>query len=121
MNNPHPDEFGMADAQDEMFEVTPAFLAFARKAFKVWQSGDTDAEKGSEIRRLVLVALAEGDEDESSHTDGPAIQQDGFPHTQSVDDHRLESDAEHLLERACRVAWAVTCWKQQRTMKSNRP
>ena len=82
MNDPHTAHTALdqQDAQDD-FEVTPDFLAFARKAFKVWQSGDTDAEKGSEIRRLALLALAEksneGDED-----NGETIRQHRIPNTQ---------------------------------------
>ena len=104
MNDPHREpEIGMDDAQDEMFEVTPSFLAFSRKVYKIWQSGDTDPEKAEQIRVLALSALAARSDDEegkSSHTDGPAIQQDGFPHTQGIDDSRLESDAERLLGHA---------------------
>ena len=84
MNDPHREpEIGMDDAQDEMFEVTPSFLAFSRKVYKIWQSGDTDPEKAEQIRVLALSALANRDEDDetSIHTDGPAE-----PHTQGIDD-----------------------------------
>ncbi len=86
----------MDDAQDEMFEVTPSFLAFSRKVYKIWQSGDTDPEKAEQIRVLALSALANRDEDDetSIHTDGPAE-----PHTQGIDDERLESE-EDAIESA---------------------
>ena len=102
MNDPHREpEVGLDDAQqDEMFEVTPAFLAFARKAFKVWRSGDSDPQKAEQIRVLALSALANRDEnndDETSiHTDGPEVIE---PHTQGIDDERLES-ADDAIESA---------------------
>ena len=89
MNNPHPLETGIDDGQpNDLFEVTPDFLAFARKAFVVWKGSGTDPEKGNEIRRLALVALANRDEDEDEETP--------IPHTQGIDDERLESDARRL-------------------------
>ena len=63
---------------------TSDFLDFLGKAYRVWKDGSlSDPDKGNEIRRLALVALANRDEDDeedetSIHTDGPAE-----PHTQA--------------------------------------
>ena len=100
MNCPHSEpEIGMDDAQDEMFEVTPSFLAFSRKVYKIWQSGDTDPEKAEQIRVLTLSALAARSDDEgddtSIHSDEPAE-----PHTQGVEDSRLESEEDREIESA---------------------
>jgi len=102
MNCPHSqntaDESGMAgDRPDNPLELPPSFFAFVQKAFKVWQSGDTDPEKAEQIRVLALSALAARNEDEetSIHTDGPAE-----PHTQGIDDERLESVEDREIESA---------------------
>ncbi len=96
MNNPHTD-YLLGDRQDDNMKTTTVdsdFGEFLDAAYRVWKDGTlSDPDKGNEIRRLALVALAnrdEDDEDETSiHTDGPAE-----PHTQAG---TLESDAAGLM------------------------
>lgn len=107
MNNPHQQNL-LNDQQDDgqqddMFEVTPSFLAFSRKVYQVWKGSGTDPQKAEQIRVLALSALAardEDDEDDDSHTDGPEIRQHRLPNTQGsrvgfdrIEDGQLESDA----------------------------
>ena len=89
MNNPHPLKPELQDDDDmKTTTVDSCFGEFLDAAYRVWQDGSLgDPEKGNEIRRLALVALAnrdEEDEDEetTAYTDGPAIRQNKLPNTQ---------------------------------------
>jgi hypothetical protein len=93
VNDPHTQ--GIAgDKQNKGREPMLAdgdFYTFLKEAYKVWRSGDTNPEKGNEIRRLVLIALANKDESNGEKEDHNA------PHTQGIEDARLESDAMALF------------------------
>ncbi len=83
MNNPHTANTADDDTEMKTTTVDSCFGEFLDAAYRVWKDGSlSDPDKGNEIRRLALVALAnrdEDDEDETSiHTDGPAE-----PHTQA--------------------------------------
>ena len=96
MNNPHTANTA-DDRQDDDMKTTTVdsdFGEFLDRAYEVWKDGTlSDPDKGNEIRRLALVALANRDENSndetSTHTDGPAE-----PHTQAG---TLESDAAGLM------------------------
>ena len=96
MNNPHTANTA-DDRQDDDNENHHSRFRLWRipgPAYEVWKDGTlSDPDKGNEIRRLALVALANRDENSddetSTHTDGPAE-----PHTQAG---TLESDAAGLM------------------------
>ena len=89
MNDPHTAHTAL-DQQDDRddFEVTPDFLAFARDAFVVWCNTSENEVKSTEIAEIALRHL-------DGTADGPTD-----PHTQSVEDHRLESNEADALEAA---------------------
>ena len=89
MNNPHTANTA-DDRQDDDMKTTIVdsdFGEFLDAAYEVWQNLATPEQKADEIRELVLKYL-DGDGADDNTT---------LPHTQSVEDHRLESDAMGLM------------------------
>jgi len=99
VNDPHT-AHAANDTEMKTTTVDSCFGEFLDAAYRVWQDGSlSDPDKGNEIRRLALVALANRDnEDDDSHTDGPAIRAGKLPNTQGrgIGFDELESDARLL-------------------------
>ena len=101
MNCPHTTNSADDDTEMKTTTVDSIFGEFLDASFRIWNDGSlNDNEKASEVRRLIMLALAErsntddDDETSSSHFDGPAE-----PHTQAG---TLESfvDRDGFLRRA---------------------